>query len=492
MLTILFLSSGLFLGWSLGANDAANIFGTAVGTRMIKFRTAAILCSIFVIIGAVIGGEGASHTLGKLGSINAMAGSFMVAFSAAFTIFWMTRLKLPVSTSQAIVGAIIGWNFFSGNLTDTRSLAKIVLTWFLCPFLAAIFAVLLYWMAKTYLSKIKLHLLRLDWYTRIMLCLVGIFGAYSLGANNIANVMGVFIHSTPFADLQIWSLSLSKAQQLFFLGSIAIAVGVFTYSYRVMTTVGNEIFKLSPITALVVVLSEALVLFIFASEGLEHWLVSNHLPALPLVPVSSSQAVIGAVVGIALIKGGSGFKYRLLGEIGAGWVATPVVAGIMAFFSLFFLQNVFHQQVYKPVQYQLSPPVLKKLHQQGIYTGKMPFLQEKKFNKATDLYHQLLKNHLCSKEEALEVVKFSKIESISVDTSRLQKNNIEFLSKEQLKAVISLAGKSFYHRWQFHAALVKITPEWNLKEENILNKRYNREIKGKLNYLNRLLSVQAR
>jgi len=53
--TALFLSAGLFMGWSLGANDAANIFGTAVGTRMIRFSTAAIICSIFIIIGTVAG-----------------------------------------------------------------------------------------------------------------------------------------------------------------------------------------------------------------------------------------------------------------------------------------------------------------------------------------------------------------------------------------------------------------------------------------------------
>ncbi len=61
----IFLTSGLFLGWSLGANDAANVFGTAVGTRMIRFKTAAIIASIFVVIGAVIGGAGATHTLGN-------------------------------------------------------------------------------------------------------------------------------------------------------------------------------------------------------------------------------------------------------------------------------------------------------------------------------------------------------------------------------------------------------------------------------------------
>ena len=93
---LLFLSSGLFLGWSLGANDAANVFGTAVGTRMVRFTTAAIVCSIFVILGSVLSGAGAAHTLGKLGSINALGGSFMAAFSAALTVYLMTKLELPV------------------------------------------------------------------------------------------------------------------------------------------------------------------------------------------------------------------------------------------------------------------------------------------------------------------------------------------------------------------------------------------------------------
>ena len=90
LLIIFFLSSGLFLGWSLGANDAANIFGTAVGTRMIKFKTAALICSVFVILGAVVSGAGASHTLGKLGAVNELAGAFIVALAAALTVLWMT------------------------------------------------------------------------------------------------------------------------------------------------------------------------------------------------------------------------------------------------------------------------------------------------------------------------------------------------------------------------------------------------------------------
>jgi PiT family inorganic phosphate transporter len=350
-----FLLSGLFLGWSLGANDAANAYGTAVATRMVRFRTAALACSVFVIIGAVVGGAGPSETLGKLGSINAPPGAFTVALAAALTVTWMTRLGLPVSTSQAIVGAIIGWNLFSGSPTDLDSLTEIVGSWFLCPILAAAFAVVLLKLAQVFLRVVPMHLFRVDATTRYGLILAGAFASYSLGANNIANVMGVFVPSAPLVDLDVFGLfRLNASQQLFLIGGIAIAVGVFTYSKRVMLTVGSRLFQLSPISALIVVLAQGLVLFLFSSEALESWLASRRLPTIPLVPVSSSQAVVGAVIGIGLAKGAHNIRVRVLGRIGAGWVATPVIAAATAFVLLFFVQNVFSQRVHTSLHQQ--PP----------------------------------------------------------------------------------------------------------------------------------------
>ena len=81
----LFITSGLFLGWTLGANDAANVFGSAVGSRMVSFTRAAVIACLFVILGAVLQGQGASDTLGRLGSVNAMGGSFTVALAAGLT-----------------------------------------------------------------------------------------------------------------------------------------------------------------------------------------------------------------------------------------------------------------------------------------------------------------------------------------------------------------------------------------------------------------------
>lgn len=342
----LFLSSGIFLGWSLGASDASNIFGTAVGTKMIKFRTAAIISSIFIVIGAVVAGSGASETLGELGSVNAIAGAFMVALAAALTIYIMVDFGLPVSTSQAIVGAIVGWNLYSGKPTDMTVLSKIVSTWILCPVLAGLIAILIFLLVRKVLNKSHIHLIKLDNYTRIGLVLVGAFGAFALGANNISNVMGVFAPSSPFQPINLKYFTLNSVQVLFFIGGIAISIGVFTYSHKVMNTIGKGIMSMTPIVALIVVFAQSLVLFLFSSEGLRDFLLSHSLPALPLVPVSSTQAVIGAILGIGLLKGGKGIKWSIIGKISIGWVLTPTLAALICFISLFFLENVFNLTVY--------------------------------------------------------------------------------------------------------------------------------------------------
>ena len=340
---IIFLFGGLFLGWSLGANDAANVFGTAVGTRMIRFKTAAIICSIFVILGAIISGGGTTETLGKLGAINALPGAFAACVAAGLSVYIMTKFGLPVSTTQAIVGAIVGWNLYTGSQINIKVLVTILSTWILCPIIAGVIAMLFYSITKKFIQGSNLHIIRLDAYTRTALVFAGAFGAYSLGANNIANVMGVFVPISPFTDINILNIFIfSSKEQLFLLGGIAIAIGVFTYSKRVMFTVGNDLLKLSPVAAFIVVISHSIVLFLFASQGISSFLQSINLPSIPLVPVSSSQAVVGGIIGIGLLKGGKEVKWSIAGKISIGWFALPVIAALISFIILFILQNIFN------------------------------------------------------------------------------------------------------------------------------------------------------
>ncbi len=477
---LIFLCSGLFLGWSLGANDAANVFGTAVGTRMVKFGTAAILCSLFVVLGAVVSGAGASHTLGKLGAVNALPGSFMAAFSAGFTVLIMTKLKLPVSTSQAVVGAIIGWNLFSGYPTDLQALTKIVSTWVACPLLAAGIGVVLFKLTTAVVGWTQVHIVRLDSLTRLGLILAGIFGSYALGANNIANVMGVFVPANPFTSFSFGGfLQFSGIQQLFLIGALAIAVGVFTYSKRVMLTVGSDLMPLSPLAAWVVVVSHSIVLFMFASQGLENVLASNGLPTIPLVPVSSSQAVIGAVIGIGLLQGGRNIKWGVLLNISSGWVTTPIVACLICFTMLFFLQNVFNQRVYQDSSYVLSEPVLERLEADGVPTETLAKHKGLRTDGVSEFRALLKKAGGIDRDAEIAILDRAKIDYLLIDGSKLWRLD-DLISSEQLRALWSLVGKSYLHPWMLDEALAELSPEWRLLPKTKSNKLANRHLTDQL------------
>jgi len=342
----LFLSSGLFLGWSLGANDAANVFGTAVATKMVRFRTAAIVAGVFVVLGSVAGVSGAAGTLGRLGGVDAPAGAFGVALAAGLSVLLLLKkIGLPVSTTQAIVGAIVGWNLFTGRPTDPAVLSRIVSSWLLCPLLAGALAAALFVAARAAMPHVRIHLLEVDAFTRAGLLVVGAFGAFSLGQNNIANVMGVFLRVSPFPDeVALGPLRASSVEMLFLAGGLAIATGIATYSHQVMKRLGSGLTALSPLAALIVVMATATVLFLFASPGLSHLLRSHGLPAPPLVPVSSSQAVVGAILGISLVRR-SPVKWRTVGGIVAGWALAPAVAALISVAGLFVLANVFRLPV---------------------------------------------------------------------------------------------------------------------------------------------------
>jgi PiT family inorganic phosphate transporter len=475
----LFISSGLFLGWSLGANHAVNVFGTAVVSKMVKFRTAAVIGGIFVVLGSVISGAGTTKTINELGPINALAGSFSVALAVGVAVTMMTRAKLPVSTSQAVVGAIIGWNIFTGSPTDLDSLTMIISSWVASPVIAGIFGFLLFHLIKKTVLKWNIHLLELDHYTRMGLIIVGALASYSLGANNIGNVMGMFVSAPLFSEFTVPGLvTFSGVQQLFLLGGIAIAIGFFTYGRRVMETVGNDLYKISPLTGFVVVLAEFLVLTLFTSVTLESMLLRNNLPAIPLVPLSTTQAFIGAILGVGLAKDPHSINFKVLGKIGLGWVIAPLGAGLITFVSLFFIQNVFEQKVIHPVPYEISASVIAQLDNEGIPVEKMKELSGNRFYNKKILRNELLKRHNYTNAQIFTIFHYAIIDSFRIDSTALTPAMTEgYLTAAQDSVLKRLHGRTFRHKLDFDRALsehridIPVTGNKLIDKENAEHRR---------------------
>ena len=297
------LLGGVFLGWALGSNDAANVFGTAVASRAISFRRAVIICSIGIIAGAVLQGEGGIHTLSGL-TTQTPTTLIIVSVSAAATVTLMTLFGLPISTSQAIVGAIAGVGLATQNMY-WGGMIKVIISWIATPIGAMLFAWVFHHALQAFFRLVPMGILSRDQFLLGGLVVVGLYGSYALGANNVANATGIFSGQIPGVTDRLLAL----------IGGIAIAMGVLTFSKRVMMSVGSNIVSLNAFNSFVAVSSMAVTVHIFAFVG---------------VPVSTSQAIVGAVVGSGAVYGAHTIRFYMLRNIGVGWFLTPVVALIVS------------------------------------------------------------------------------------------------------------------------------------------------------------------
>ena len=391
MWIFLLLGAGLFMGWSLGTNDAANAFGTAVATRVVKYRTAIIIIAIMVVLGSILQGADDISKLSSIATNNEVAadvadmeklgfvfekdaegnyvmrdengeivtkdGDYVILnrddveaidkeglntlkiksaikaaiifLAAAATVFVMSYLKFPVSANQAVTGAIIGWGLFYADYsnpevlsTNLKEIGKFMSTWFINPVGAALISfVIVYFFKKFFESKV-LSLKGYDKIVKIGYIVAGAYSAYTIGINSSASVTAFYYDSFGVGANILTSASLTAI-----IGGVAIAVGVLTYSKKVMMTVGGSIANISQMDGFLVILASALSITL--------------MKELMGIPVSTSQAVVGAVVGAGLVSGVKNVNFGVFKRIAIAWVSSPTVAGLITYLVALATQKFF-------------------------------------------------------------------------------------------------------------------------------------------------------
>jgi len=308
------LGASAYVGWNIGANDTANCIGTTVGCGLLSFKRAVILVAVFVILGAMLQGHHVMHTIGK-GIVKADLNYLAVCVAlicSGFFVTLATFYRIPTSTSQAIVGGVVGIGLATGAEVDYSKLILIIESWILCPLLVMGLAFGLMHLIRFVLNRfntsslISQHVL--GWLAIMSACYV----AYSMGANNAGNAVG------PVANLNIF-----PPKVLLLIGGVSIAVGAFTYGRKVADTVGKGITPLDIPSAFVAQISSAFGMHLFSMLG---------------IPVSTSSAIVGAVVGVGLVKGAKAISKKTILTILIGWVLTPTLV-CLASYGLYVLIN---------------------------------------------------------------------------------------------------------------------------------------------------------
>ncbi len=328
----LLLAAAFYVGWNIGANDAANCIGTTVGARVLSYRNAALMMAAFVILGGVLQGHHVMKTVGK-GIVIAEAEVYeayngqpaptefaeyfpqdrlpdyailVALLSAGFFVTLATFSSIPVSTSQAIVGGVAGTGIgivgMQASYFKLGVLLKIFGAWVISPVLSMLLALVVYFLFGLLFRNAR----AVVWSNLLRIAVIGsaAYVSYSLGANDVGNAIGPLLNKYP-----------DKGFYLAVLGGVAMAAGALTFGKRVTQTVGRSITPLDYSGALAAQLSAAFGVHLFSMLG---------------IPVSTSQAVVGAVIGVGLTKGARAISTKKIMTIFAGWIATPLCAAIFA------------------------------------------------------------------------------------------------------------------------------------------------------------------
>jgi PiT family inorganic phosphate transporter len=381
---------GFYMAWNIGANDVANSMASAVGAKAITVRQAIFIAAILNVVGATFIGSHVTNTIRK-GIVSteiltdphlALVGALSALLAAALWVSFATWKSLPVSTTHSIVGAMIGFGIMAGgwNVIHWPKLAAVVMSWVISPLFSLVisffvfkviirfilarrqafkeairlcpwfigstfFVVVLSFLFKTPLGK-KLAIgapgaLLIAVVAAVLMGIIGrllirrladrkalhnteeifrriqigtsCYVALAQGANDVANAIGPL--AVIYFLVKTGGVGATVPVPIFLLlfGGVGIACGIWMAGYRVMTTLGTKITTLTNTRGFCVDFAAATTVLLASKMGL---------------PVSTTHAAVGGVLGVGLARGIDAVNFRIVIQIMIYWVLTVPAAAI--------------------------------------------------------------------------------------------------------------------------------------------------------------------
>ena len=306
----------VFFAMNMGASGIAPAFAAAYGAKAIKRKDALILFSLFVIAGALILGRNVSVTLGK-GLLPKEILNFdtvlVILGSAALSLFLANLLRIPQSTSQVTVGAIVGAGLYYRQLNVHTFFLKILPMWVLLPLLSYALTFFLYRIIYPpkhnnlhLYEKLFAHERKL----RVTTLAVSCYVAFTIGSNNVANAVG------PLFGAGILGLFIGLL-----LASPLFGIGAYVLGRGPLETAGREIVPLGIFSGTLVSFVTATLLIFASIIGMPQSLVQLNLCSL--FAVGSLKNGHKSTLGLYATK-----KTFLI------WLITPLLSTGISYFLL--------------------------------------------------------------------------------------------------------------------------------------------------------------
>lgn len=311
---LLVIALALVFEFINGMRDASSIVATVISSRAFHPQTALGMTAVAEFVGPFLFGVTVAKTVGgdivnsQLLTLNALVACLFAAIVWNL-ITWF--FGIPGSSSHALIGGLLGVTIFAAGVDaiNLQGLYKVLLGLFLLPpagFLVGFVMLrIIYALASAASPRINEFFKRAQFFTAIGLAL-------SHGANDAQKTMGVIALSlliggalSEFA-VPFWVVVVSAA---------TMAFGAALGGWRLIHTLGGKFYKIRPVHGFATQMTSAVVIFAASLGG---------------APVSTTQVVSSAIVGVGSSERLSKVRWTVVSDILTAWIITIPVSGLMA------------------------------------------------------------------------------------------------------------------------------------------------------------------
>ncbi len=297
-----------------GMRDASNIVATMISSRAFGPRTALGIAAIAEFFGPFLFGVVVAKTIGS-GIVEAEALTLeMIAASLLGAIAWNLLtwyLGIPGSSSHALIGGLIGAVVSGAGMGAIlfAGLNKVLIALFASPLIGFLFGFIItriiYFLVQSASPRINVFFKRSQLLTAVALAL-------SHGTNDAQKTMGIIALSLviggvlPEFEVPFWVIVVSAA---------AIAIGTSLGGWRLIRTLGGKFYKIRPLHSFSTQLTSGVVILGASFFG---------------APVSTSQVVSSAIIGVGASERFSKVRWSVAGDILTAWLITIPASALLS------------------------------------------------------------------------------------------------------------------------------------------------------------------
>ncbi|TFF86333.1 inorganic phosphate transporter [Candidatus Thorarchaeota archaeon] len=339
LLLALVLAIGFLVAFAVGSNDET--MSPAVGARIFTVNTAVAIGGLINIVGAVTLGTNVSERVGTDiagGSLLTLPMVFAVLLAMAFWLLVASFTRgLPISTTQCVVGSVIGVVALAPllDLADTGTymvdwsvVGQIFAGWIASPIIGFAISGLVYSGVRR-LQKRATGLASRERQERIAaygLAVFLIITSLSRGGNDVANAVAPLIALPEFqGTLYIGFLAIPMGFIPLLIGGVGMALGLAVIGRRVIRTLATEVVTLSPTSALSASMATSIVMFVGTILGF---------------PLSGTHVLVAALVAVGWVSR-EPVRKRQVRDIIISWIVTVPISAICAVGMLALIQPFF-------------------------------------------------------------------------------------------------------------------------------------------------------